>query len=273
MSRYAAMFESARAERSAPVIAWSVVGDPTPETWLDTVDALVSAGAAALELSIAFSDPSADGPVNQGAYSRVLGKVDKNHAVALIKQVRERYPDLPIGLMTYANLVYIPSPEAFYAACAAAGVDSVLVADVPVHEVEIFSDRAAAHDIEMVLIAPPNAQEPELKAIAEQSQGFVYLVSRAGVTGTDREAQSPLKSVIATLKKYGAPPTVLGFGISRAEHVRNAIAAGADGVVVGSAFAKLVAEHLDDPAALTAASTGLVTNLRSGAGIERAAPR
>ena len=271
MSRYAAMFRSARADRSAPVIAWSVVGDPTPEAWLHTVDALVSAGVAALELSIAFSDPTADGPVNQNAYSRVLGKVDKSQAVALIAQVRERYPELPIGLMTYANLVCVPSPERFYAACAKAGVDSALVADVPVHEAWIFRDVAAAHGIETVLIAPPNAQEPELRAIAEQSQGFVYLVSRAGVTGTDREAQSPLSSVIATLKRYGGAPTVLGFGISRAEHVRSAITAGADGVVIGSAFAALVADHVDDPAALARASAELVTELRSGADLGAAA--
>ncbi|WP_049558692.1 tryptophan synthase subunit alpha [Nonomuraea sp. SBT364] len=267
MSRYAAMFESARADGRAPVMAWSVVGDPTPEAWLDVVDAVVSAGASALELSLAFSDPSADGPVNQDAYTRVLGKVDKHRTFALIKQVRERYPELPIGLMTYANLVYTPSPKVFYAACAAADVDSVLVADVPVHEAGIFRGVAAAHGIEVVLIAPPNAREAELKAIAEQSQGFVYLVSRAGVTGTEREAQSPLASVIGTLKQYGGPPTILGFGISRAEHVRNAIAAGADGVVIGSAFAKLVTDHVDDPAALATASAALITELRSGAGL------
>jgi tryptophan synthase alpha chain len=256
------MFESAAARGGHATIPYFTIGDPTPDRFLAVIDAAVAAGADALELGIAFSDPSADGPANQDAMSRAReAGVDKARSFELLAEIRRRHPSLPLGLLVYANLVYIPSIETFYAQACGAGVDSVILADVPVQYIKPFRDSAAAEGIDTVLIAPPNATVEDLRRIAELSSGYVYLVSRLGVTGADTPAGVPVDAVISTLKAAGSPPIVLAFGVSKPEHVRTALEHGAAGVISGSAFSNVIARHLNDQASLIEAIKSLVSSL------------
>ncbi|MDQ1535996.1 MAG: tryptophan synthase alpha chain [Actinomycetota bacterium] len=261
-SRYQEMFDRAAARGGHATIPYFTIGDPSPDRFLEVVDASVAAGADALELGIAFSDPSADGPANQDAMSRAReAGVNKARSFELLAEIRRRHPGLPLGLLVYANLVYIPSTEAFYAQARAAGVDSVILADVPVEYIKPFRDSAAAEGIDTVLIAPPNATIDDLRRIAKLSRGYVYLVSRLGVTGADTPAGVPVDAVISALKEAGSPPIILAFGVSKPEHVRTALEHGAAGVISGSAFSNLIARHLDNQVSLIAAIRDLVKAL------------
>lgn len=154
----------------------------------------------------------------------------------ILAKVRETYPDIPVGLLIYANLVYARGIDDFFSRCAGAGVDSVLIADVPIGEAREFRDAASAHGIHSIYIAPPNANEETMKAIAENGSGYTYLVSRAGVTGAETKAGKPIGDLLEGLKKYNAPPPLLGFGISEPSQVREAIQSGAAGAISGSAW-------------------------------------
>ncbi|USD36500.1 tryptophan synthase subunit alpha [Ferrimonas sp. SCSIO 43195] len=256
MSRYHTLFDTLAQKGEGAFVPFVTLGDPEPGMTLDIIDALVAGGADALELGIPFSDPLADGPTIQDATVRALNAgTTPALCFEMLTEIRRRYPQLPIGLLVYANLVFSPGLDAFYQRCRDAGVDSVLVADVPVEESAEFADAARRHGIAPIFVAPPNGDEATLKAVAEQGEGYTYLLSRAGVTGTESKAGKPVGPLLDTLKRFQAPPAILGFGISEPQQVKDAIAAGAAGAISGSATVKLIAEHRQDPAALTQALT------------------
>jgi len=239
--RYAEMFKRLAADEGA-FVPFAMLGDPSPERSVELMLALADGGADALELGLPFSDPVADGPTIQAAASRVLAAgVTAREALTLVTPVRERHPELPIGLLVYANLVVNAGADEFYQRAAAAGVDSVLVADVPSVEAEPFCAAAKRAGIAPVLIATPNAKPAQLARIAALGEGYTYLVSRAGVTGTETEAQLDHGELYAQLKELGAAPPILGFGISEPAHVRAALAGGAAGAISGSAIVRRIA--------------------------------
>jgi tryptophan synthase alpha chain len=243
VSRYEAMFERLAARDEAAFGAFVMLGDPDLETSAAMLDALVEGGADMLEVGIPFSDPVADGPVIQAAAVRALrGGVTPADCFALLEAFRGRHPEVPAGILTYANIVLARGRDQFYRAAAAAGVDSVLVADVPLMEAAPFVESAAAAGVDPVLIAAPNTPERALAGIARSGRGYTYCVARAGVTGADVEVRFDA-GLIARLAALRAPPPVLGFGISRPEHVRLAREAGAAGVISGSAIVALAAAH------------------------------
>lgn len=240
MSRYAAMFERLAEAGEGAFGAFATLGDPDLETSARILDALVEGGADMLEVGIPFSDPVADGPVIQASAVRAIAKgVTPADCFSLLRDFRRRHADVPVGILTYANLVVARGRDAFYRAAAEAGVDSVLVADLPAYEAAPFVDSAEAHGIEPVLIAAPNTPEPTLARIASLGRGYTYCVARAGVTGADAEVRFDA-ALLAQLRALGAAPPVLGFGISRPEHVRQALHAGAAGVISGSAIVRLI---------------------------------
>ncbi len=248
MTRYDAMFARLAAAGEGAFIPFAMLGDPTPDASMRVLEALVAGGADALELGIPFSDPVADGPVIQAAAVRALAAGTRlADCWTLIRGVRERHPLLPIGLLVYANLVAHREIAAFYREAALAGVDSVLVADLPVDEAGPFRAAAKAHGIAPVFIAPPNAEDARLARIAAASEGYSYVVTREGVTGADATLRRDSSALLARLKALGAPPPVLGFGISTPEHVRQGLAMGAAGVISGSAVVQRIADHLGDP--------------------------
>ena len=238
MSRYEAMFARNRGVFGTFVM----LGDPDLEASAAILDALVEGGADMIEVGIPFSDPVADGPVIQAAAVRALAKgVRTADCFALIRDFRDRHPDVPVGILTYANLVLARGRDAFYEAAAASGADSVLVADVPVMEAAPYADAARAAGIAPVLIAAANTPADRLARIATLGEGYTYCVARAGVTGADTRVRFEHDEMLAALRAAGAPPPVFGFGISRPDHVRAAFEAGAAGVISGSAIVELIA--------------------------------
>ncbi|QFI54002.1 tryptophan synthase subunit alpha [Aeromonas simiae] len=249
MNRYADMFYRLDAAKQGAFVPFVMLGDPTPELSLAIIDALVEGGADGLELGIPFSDPVADGPTIQGATLRAFTSgTTPNRCFELIGRIRAKYPTLPIGLLVYANLVYVRKIDGFYEKCQQAGVDSVLVADVPVEMCEPYKAAADRFNIDSIFIAPPNADQETLKQVAALGRGYTYLVSRAGVTGAETKAGMPVEGLINTLREFNAPRALLGFGISEPSQVRDAIKAGAAGVISGSAVVKIIETHYQDPA-------------------------
>lgn len=250
-NRYEALFAQLANENRGAFVPFVSVGDPTPELSLQIIDTLVTAGADALELGIPFSDPLADGPTIQDANLRAFaGGINVAKCFDILAKVREKHPKTPIGLLIYANLVFKGGIDDFYARCAKAGVDSVLVADVPLVESTPFKTAALKYGIAPIFICPPNADDIVIKGIADNGQGYTYLVSRAGVTGTENKANKPLTHLLTKISELGAPPAIQGFGISTPEQVSEAIKAGAAGAISGSATVKIIAENKDNPSVM-----------------------
>ena len=236
MTRYSAMFDRLNGQSEGAFGAFAMLGDPDPEASAAILDSLVEGGADMIEVGIPFSDPVADGPVIQAAAVRALAAGTRtSDCFALLAGFRNRHPDVPVGILTYANLVAARGLEPFYRSAAEAGVDSVLVADVPLIEAGPFLAAARAAGVAPVLIAAPNTPPDRLRGIAAEGEGYTYCVARAGVTGADEEVRFA-GGVIAALREAGAPPPVLGFGIAEPDHVRLALQAGAAGVISGSAI-------------------------------------
>lgn len=243
-ARYAAMFDGLRARKEGAFGAFVMLGDPTLAACPAILDALVAGGADMIEVGIPFSDPIADGPVIEAAAMRALAAGATSAACfALLRDFRARHPNIPVGILTYANLVANRGRDAFYRSYADAGVDSVLIADVPAMEARSWNDSARTHGIAPVMIAATNTPETALADIAAQGEGYTYCLARAGVTGAGPAMQLDHQHLLGHLSTLGAPPSILGFGISSPAHVRIALAAGAAGVISGSAIVALVAEH------------------------------
>lgn len=223
MERYESLFAQLKERKEGAFVPFVTLGDPGIEQSLKIIDTLIEAGADALELGIPFSDPLADGPT------------------------------IPIGLLMYANLVFNKGIDEFYAQCEKVGVDSVLVADVPVEESAPFRQAALRHNVAPIFICPPNADDDLLRQIASYGRGYTYLLSRAGVTGAENRAALPLNHLVAKLKEYNAAPPLQGFGISAPDQVKAAIDAGAAGAISGSAIVKIIEQHINEPEKMLAA--------------------
>ena len=263
--RYARMF--GRLDNQGAFGAFVMLGDPDLATSAAILGALVEGGADMLEVGIPFSDPVADGPTIQAAAERALRQgVTPAACFELLAAFRRRHPDVPVGILTYANIVLARGRNAFYRACAEAGVDSVLVADAPALEAEPFAAAARAHGIAPVLIAAPNTPRATLRRIAELGGGYTYCVARAGVTGADKEMELHHADLFRSLEEYGGAPPILGFGISTPAHVRAALDAGAAGVISGSAIVKIIGSEPDPLPRLCAFVAEMKAASRRGGG-------
>jgi len=237
MSRYRAMFE--RLSGEGALGAFVMLGDPDLLTSASILNALVKGGADMIEVGIPFSDPIADGPVIQAAARRALeARVRVADCLDLIANFRARHPHVPVGILTYANIVV--ARAGFMREAAEAGADSLLIADVPTLEAEPFVREMEQAGIEPVLIAAANTPDATLERIAKLSKAYTYCVSRSGITGTHAAGRFDSR-LVERLCGAGAPPQVFGFGISKPEHVRAALCAGAKGVICGSAIVESAA--------------------------------
>jgi tryptophan synthase alpha chain len=258
MSRYSRMFDRLGSDRAFG--AFLMLGDPDLPTSARLLEAVVDGGADMIEVGIPFSDPVADGPVIQAAAKRALDSgVRVGDCFALIAAFRARHPDVPVGVLTYANIV--AARTGFMRDAADAGADSLLIADVPALEAEPYVRDMAHAGIEPVLIAAANTPDRTLKRIAELSRAYTYCVSRSGITGTHAAGRFDSR-LIGRLCDFGAPPQVFGFGISTCDHVRAALGAGARGVICGSAIV--------ESAALGEDVTQLVRSLKRATGNDSA---
>lgn len=275
MTRYEQMFARLRESGQGAFVPFVMIGDPDAAASEGVIEALIAGGADALELGVPFSDPVADGPTIQRAHLRALASGGGfGPALEVVARVRERHPEIPIGLLVYGNVPFAVGVEAFYARCAAAGVDSVLLPDVPVREGDAFSEAAQAAGVDAVYIAPPSASAQTLAGVAARSRGYVYAVSRVGVTGTERASSTVgLAESVARLRSDAAAPVMLGFGISTPAQVAEAIAAGADGAISGSAIVAVVEAHAPVLTAGGDASQEALDQLREKVAALKAATR
>ncbi|PZT89386.1 MAG: tryptophan synthase subunit alpha [Citromicrobium sp.] len=207
------------------------------------LDALVEGGADVIELGMPFTDPMADGPAIQQANIRSLGAGTTTHDVfALAFEFRERHKDVPLVLMGYANPMLRRGAEWFGSQCAAAGVDGVICVDIPPEEDEALGPDLRSFGIAPIRLATPTTDAKRLPQVLEGSDGFLYYVSVAGVTGKQQAVQTSIEDAVARLKAASDLPVAVGFGVRTPGQARD-IARVADGVVVGSALVELVGEH------------------------------
>ncbi|MEN0582688.1 MULTISPECIES: tryptophan synthase subunit alpha [unclassified Kosakonia] len=263
MERYDNLFKQLSARKEGAFVPFVTLGDPSPEQSLKIIDTLIEEGADALELGIPFSDPLADGPTIQNATLRAFAAgVTPSQCFEMLATIRQKHPTIPVGLLMYANLVFSRGIDEFYAQCAKVGVDSVLVADVPIEESAPFRQAALRHNIAPIFICPPNADDDLLRQIASYGRGYTYLLSRAGVTGAENRAALPLHHLVEKLTEYHAAPALQGFGISAPDQVSAAVEAGAAGAISGSAIVKIIEKNLANPTAMLAELKAFVQSLK-----------
>lgn len=242
------VFKKCSSENRVAFIAYITAGDPDYKTSLKIVDALAAAKIDMLELGVPFSDPLADGEANQLAAERALKSgMTAEKVLDEAREIREKYPELPLVLFTYLNPVaYLKQPgkasefSEFCRRAVSSGIDAILPLDLPPEESCEY--RAAIDDagLPVVSLVAPTSSESRIRLLAENANAFVYYVSKEGVTGEGKYFSSAFSERIAMIKKYTNLPVVVGFGVSTPEHVKAAVSTGVDGVVVGSAIVRKV---------------------------------
>ncbi|HRE80527.1 MAG TPA: tryptophan synthase subunit alpha [Opitutaceae bacterium] len=251
MDRITDTFTRAQAEKRAAFVAYLCAGDPDFDTSLAACRTLLKNGVDVLELGVPFSDPLADGLTNQLAAQRALASgMTAERVFALVKAVRAEFPTVPIVFYTYYNLVFSNGSEAYLKAAREAGVDGMLTLDLPPEEATELSALARAQGIKTVFIVAPTTPQSRLKTITGAATGFIYYVSREGVTGVRDSVADNISTAVAQIKAVTRLPVVVGFGISKREHVAT-VAQHADGVVVGSALVNCIRANLGKPDAIT----------------------
>ena len=234
-------------ENGKAFIPFITCGDPDVETTMACVREMVKSGADLIELGIPFSDPTAEGPVIQGANLRALtGSVTTDRIFEMVRELRGDVA-VPMVFMTYANVVFSYGAERFISTCAGIGIDGLILPDLPFEEKEEFLAVCRAHGVALIsLIAPTSANRVAM--IAKEAEGFIYLVSSLGVTGVRSSITTDLGPIIRTIRENTDVPCAVGFGISNPEQAKT-MAKEADGVIVGSAIVKLIAQYGKDAAA------------------------
>lgn len=236
MSKIASAFAQGKA-----FIPFLTCGDPDLETTAAAVRAAAENGADLIELGIPFSDPTAEGPVIQGANLRALqGGVTTDKIFDLVRSLR-RDVTIPMVFMTYANVVFSYGAERFLAACQEIGIDGLILPDLPFEEKEEFLPLCHQYGVDLISLIAPTS-ENRIAMIAKEAEGFLYLVSRLGVTGMRSEIKTDLASIVSVVRENTDLPCAIGFGISTPEQARK-MAGLSDGAIVGSAIIKLLEQH------------------------------
>ena len=227
-------------ENKPGLVIYFTAGDPDLVTTRDMAIAAIDNGADVIELGVPFSDPLADGPVIQRASERAVAKGTRlSDVLGICREIRAVRPDAGIILFSYLNPVVRFGMEAFAKAAKEAGADGVLLTDMIVEEAGEYLRVMKENDLAPVFLAAPTSPDERLKAIAENSRGFVYAISRVGITGTQTELASDAEGLVTRLRKFTKLPIALGFGVSTAEHVKT-VNTFADAAVVGSAIVALI---------------------------------
>ncbi len=240
-NRIDAKFEELRAKGEGALIGYLTLGDPNIEDSKKLVRALAK-HVDILELGIPFSDPIADGPTIQGAIDRAL-KAGMNTDIAF-EIVKDLKLDIPLIFMTYYNIVLQYGEERFIKRCRDVGIDGVIIVDLPIEEAQNLLDICERYNVHFIFLIAPTTREDRLFKILSRARGFIYLISLLGVTGAREKLQEETIEKTKWALNYVKIPLAVGFGISKKEHVRAVIKAGASGVVVGSAFVKIVEKNL-----------------------------
>ena len=252
MDRIAQTFARARSENRACFIAYLCAGDPDFETSVEACRTLVQNGVDILELGVPFTDPLADGLTNQLAAQRALESgMTAARVFELVRRIRS-FSEVPIVFYTYYNLVFSNGVDAYIEAAKAAGVDGVLTLDLPPEESSEVAVACHKHGLKTVFIVAPTTPAARLPKIGAAATGFIYYVSREGVTGVRDQVAANIPEAVARIRAAITLPVVVGFGISSRTHVAQ-IAASADGVVVGSALVNCIRDNLTDKSRISPA--------------------
>jgi tryptophan synthase alpha chain len=242
MSRLQQTFERLKAGGRGGLVAYLTAGDPDAERSAAIITAVAQAGADVLEIGVPFSDPLADGPVIQRAIERALAKgMTLRGSLDLVRRVRSAV-DTPIVLFTYANPVLRMEPKAFARTAADAGVDGVLILDYPVEEAEPLRQPLVDAGLDPIFLVSPTTTDSRIRRSAELGRGFLYVISRLGVTGMRDRLASDVSALLGRVRSASTLPIAVGFGISSPEHVAEACRA-ADAAVVGSALVDTIARN------------------------------
>src|SRR5438034_1079544 len=245
-SRITEAFARIRAEKRPGLVTYTTAGDPDLARSGDILQALDRAGADVIEVGVPFSDPLADGPVIQRATERALAAGGSlRSTLALVEKIRPRVA-APVVIFSYANPLLRMGVEQFARAAAAAGVDGVLALDLPIEEAGSFRETLAAAGLDTIFLLSPTTTDARIRKAAELGRGFLYGISRLGVTGARDRVASGAETLVKRIRAHTTTPIALGFGISRPEHVAEVGRYG-DAAVVGSALVSLIAEERDSP--------------------------
>jgi len=231
-------------------IGFTVAGDPDKTTCIRIARALIAGGTDILELGIPFSDPVADGPTIQKADERALGAGTTPSSVfEIVREIRKE-SDVPIVFLTYYNIVYRRGIDRFYREAYDAGVDGILIADMPVEESDEACNAALRYSIDPVFLISQTTSDERIKNIAARSQGYLYLVAVLGVTGVRDQVSEGAIDLLSRVRRYTSLPLAIGFGISTPSQALACTRSGAEGIIVGSAIVEIVERNLNDPAAM-----------------------
>jgi tryptophan synthase alpha chain len=242
MARIGEAFDRIRATRRPGLVAYVTAGDPDLARTAEILVALSNSGADVIEVGVPFSDPLADGPVIQRASERALAsRTTLRGTLKMIAETRDRIA-APIVLFTYVNPIVRMGEHEFVTAAAAAGVDGVLVLDLPVEEAGPFRDRLVAAGLDPIFLLSPTTSDARIRASAAMGRGFLYVISRLGVTGARAQVASDAEPLVRRIRAQSDLPLALGFGISTPEHVAQ-VGQWADAAVVGSALVNVIAEQ------------------------------
>ena len=254
MTRLTETFETLARRDEGALIGYLMAGDPSSESSAQYAEALLQGGVDVLELGMPFSDPIADGPTIQAADVRALDAgATPDGVFELVRRLRQTDDgaSVPIVLMTYYTPIFAMGEEAFAQAAAKAGVDGVIVPDLPVEEAGPWLEVARQADIDTIFLATPETDEHRLARVSEATSGFLYLVGRYGVTGARAQLDTHVAELIQATREHipAELPIAVGFGLSEPEHVRDVVRAGAQGAIVGSAIVAQIAQG-ESPEAL-----------------------
>ena len=246
MSRLAAAFDRMRASGRPGLVTYVTAGDPNLERSGEILQALDNAGADVLEVGVPFSDPLADGPVIQRAAERALAAgTTLNGVLDLVERVRSAIK-APVVIFSYANPILRMGAERFADRARSAGVDGVLVLDLPIEEADAFQGTMTRRDIDTIFLLSPTTSDERIRKASALGSGFLYAISRLGVTGARDNVADGAREMVARIRACSALPVAIGFGISKPEHVRE-VGRWADAAVVGSALVKMIADAGGSP--------------------------
>jgi len=265
MTRIGRLFDCLKRDGRKGLIAYLTAGDPSPARTPALVETLVRGGADLIELGVPFSDPIADGPVIQRAGERALKAGTTLHGVLEMARQIRRSSEVPLLLFTYLNPVVRYGLDQLAQDAAASGIDGCLLTDASVEEAQAYVEAMQRHGLDTVFLAAPTSTRRRLELVARYSTGFVYLVSRTGVTGEQESLSAAVTPLIRAVRAVTDLPLAVGFGVSRPEHVAE-LGSQVEAVVVGSALVRVIERYGDDPR-LEKELESLTRELKQGFGV------
>jgi tryptophan synthase alpha chain len=251
-------FMELKKKKEGSLIAYICAGDPTPDATKEYVTALVRGGADIIELGLPFSDPTADGPTIQAGIERALdGGMTPDVYFRMVGSLKVH---IPLVVMTYYNIIFKRGLEKFVKNCAASGISGIIVPDLPPEESDELAGFCKKNDVDLIFLVAPTTTDERIKRILSEGKGFIYLVARLGVTGARADVAASTRELINRVKT--TTPKAVGFGVSNGKQAAEIIRAGADGVIVGSAFVDIIASGREVPERLEALARELKEGTR-----------